>query len=103
VTRSASGCTRSTKSTKLRTLKRLLDLGHRPGKIVGLPIEELQRLAQASANASLRSLQPVQERDDLDGCSSCSPPIDSTNCVASCRKCCCARGWRASSPTCWRR
>ena len=52
---------------KLRTLKRLLDLGHRPGKIVGLPIEELQRLAQASANASLRSLQPVQERDDLDG------------------------------------
>ena len=52
---------------KLRTLKRLLDLGHRPGKIVGLPIDELQRLAQASANASLRSLQPAQERDDLDG------------------------------------
>jgi len=52
---------------KLRTLKRLLDLGHRPGKIVGLPIDELQRLAQASANASLRSLQPVHERDDLDG------------------------------------
>jgi len=52
---------------KLRTLKRLLDFGHRPGKIVGLPIEELQRLAQASANASLRSLQPVRERDDLDG------------------------------------
>lgn len=52
---------------KLRTLKRLLDFGHRPGKIVGLPIEELQRLAQASANASLRSLQPVHERDDLDG------------------------------------
>ena len=52
---------------KLRTLKRLLDLGHRPGKIVGLPTEELQRLAQASANASLRSLQPAQERDDLDG------------------------------------
>ena len=52
---------------KLRTLKRLLDLGHRPGKIVGLPTEELQRLAQASANASLRSLQPVHERDDLDG------------------------------------
>ena len=52
---------------KLRTLKRLLDLGHRPGKIVALPIEELQRLAQAGGNAALRSLQPVHEQDDLDG------------------------------------
>lgn len=52
---------------KLRTLKRLLDLGHRPGKIVGLPVEELQRLAQASANASRRSLPAVPEQDDLDG------------------------------------
>jgi DNA-binding transcriptional MerR regulator/methylmalonyl-CoA mutase cobalamin-binding subunit len=52
---------------KLRTLKRLLDLGHRPGRVVGLPIEELQRLAQASAGASLRSVQPVHTQDDLDG------------------------------------
>jgi len=52
---------------KLRTLKRLLDLGHRPGRVVGLPIEELQRLAQASAGASLRSAQPVHTQDDLDG------------------------------------
>ena len=52
---------------KLRTLKRLLDLGHRPGRVVGLPIEELQRLAQASAGASLRSAQPGHTQDDLDG------------------------------------
>ena len=52
---------------KLRTLKRLLDLGHRPGRVVGLPIEELQRLAQASAGASLRNAQPVHTQDDLDG------------------------------------
>jgi DNA-binding transcriptional MerR regulator/methylmalonyl-CoA mutase cobalamin-binding subunit len=51
---------------KLRTLKRLLDLGHRPGKVVGLPIEELQRLAQASGSASARGLQPVSARDELD-------------------------------------
>jgi len=29
---------------KLRAIKRLLDLGHRPGRVVGLPIEELHRL-----------------------------------------------------------
>jgi DNA-binding transcriptional MerR regulator len=52
---------------KLRTLKRLLDLGHRPGRIVGLSIEELQRLAQASVSAAQRSVQPVHAQDDLDG------------------------------------
>ena len=31
---------------KLRVIKRLLDQGHRPGRIVALPIEELQRLSQ---------------------------------------------------------
>jgi DNA-binding transcriptional MerR regulator len=51
---------------KLRTLKRLLDRGHRPGKIVGLPIDQLQRLAQAGSGAA-RSLQQVQSTDDLDG------------------------------------
>jgi methylmalonyl-CoA mutase cobalamin-binding subunit len=30
---------------KLRTVKRLLDAGHRPGRIVSLPSEDLQRLA----------------------------------------------------------
>lgn len=40
---------------KLRTLKRLLDLGHRPGKIVALPVEDLRRLAQESGNGSARA------------------------------------------------
>jgi len=31
---------------KLRIIKRLMDQGHRPGRIVALPTEELQRLAQ---------------------------------------------------------
>jgi len=31
---------------KLRIIKRLMDQGHRPGRIVALPIEELQRLSQ---------------------------------------------------------
>lgn len=51
---------------KLRTLKRLLDLGHRPGKVVGLPIEELQRLARASGNASARGPQPFSAGDELE-------------------------------------
>jgi DNA-binding transcriptional MerR regulator/methylmalonyl-CoA mutase cobalamin-binding subunit len=50
---------------KLRTLKRLLDLGHRPGRIVGLPIEDLQRLARASA--ATPSAGPPQARgQDVD-------------------------------------
>lgn len=51
---------------KLRTLRRLLDLGHRPGKVVGLPIEELQRLARASGNASVRGPQPFSAGDELE-------------------------------------
>lgn len=38
---------------KLRLLKRLLDGGHRPGKLVDLPIEELQRLHQAPATRAV--------------------------------------------------
>jgi len=33
---------------KLRVIKRLLDAGHRPGRIVSLPFAELQQIAQAS-------------------------------------------------------
>jgi len=42
---------------KLRTLKRLLDGGHRPGKIIALPIEDLRRLALAGSDPA-RSLVP---------------------------------------------
>ena len=51
---------------KLRTLKRLLDLGHRPGRIVGLPIEDLRQLARSSAGAAPRAPQAPREQDDLD-------------------------------------
>jgi methanogenic corrinoid protein MtbC1 len=39
---------------KLRLLKRLLDGGHRPGKLVALPMEDLQRLGQGDADAGRR-------------------------------------------------
>ena len=51
---------------KLRLLKRLLDAGHRPGRVVRLPIEDLQRLAQAGAGSPARGVQAVAARDDLD-------------------------------------
>ncbi len=50
---------------KLRLLKRLLDLGHRPGRIVGMPIDELQRLAQSSRSAAARGLPSVQAQDEV--------------------------------------
>ena len=36
---------------RLRLIKRLLDVGHRPGRVVGLPPEDLQTLADRSADA----------------------------------------------------
>ena len=41
---------------KLRLVKRLMDAGHRPGRIVGLSFDELQRLADA---ISSNPLQPA--------------------------------------------
>jgi MerR family transcriptional regulator, light-induced transcriptional regulator len=52
---------------KLRVLKRLLDAGLRPGRIVGLPIDELMRLAgtvepsQAADQESSASATPAHE------------------------------------------
>lgn len=40
---------------KLRVIKRLMDAGHRPGRIVGLPVEALQRLADSIGGHALRS------------------------------------------------
>lgn len=40
---------------KLRIVKRLMDAGHRPGRIVGLPVEALQRLADSIGGAAQRS------------------------------------------------
>jgi len=54
---------------KLRTLRRLMDAGHRPGKVIHLPIEQLQELAAQSASMVdvPRSFSDaVAEHDDLD-------------------------------------
>ena len=40
---------------KLRVVKRLMDAGHRPGRLVSMPIEELVRLSENTADAPRRS------------------------------------------------
>ena len=40
---------------KLRIVKRLLDAGHRPGRVVTLPMDELQRLSESSPAPASRS------------------------------------------------
>ena len=46
---------------KLRVIKRLLDQGHRPGRIVALPIEELQRLSQGMSGERVHWVAQVDE------------------------------------------
>lgn len=51
---------------KLRALRRLLDQGHRPGRIINLPIEQLAELADQAAGepvsgAELASNQPLDK------------------------------------------
>jgi DNA-binding transcriptional MerR regulator/methylmalonyl-CoA mutase cobalamin-binding subunit len=50
---------------KLRIIKRLLDQGHRPGKIMGLSVDELQRLAGARARTAAPDAE-VHPADDLE-------------------------------------
>jgi len=54
---------------KLRVLKRLLDAGHRPGRIIGMPVAELQTLAE---RASARSAAPLP----MDGCDDLQALLD---------------------------
>jgi methanogenic corrinoid protein MtbC1 len=54
---------------KLRALRRLMDAGHRPGKVIHLPIETLQELAAQTASQTdvPRSFgDAMTEHDDLD-------------------------------------
>ena len=51
--------------TKLRAIKRLMDVGTRPGKIIGLSAEELNALADARVAPRRETLAPVLERDVL--------------------------------------
>ena len=53
---------------KLRVLRRLMDAGHRPGKVIHLPIEHLQALAAETATSSVtpRSIgDAMAEHEDL--------------------------------------
>jgi MerR family transcriptional regulator, light-induced transcriptional regulator len=50
---------------KLRILKRLLDAGHRPGRIVQLPVAELQQLTEQTVDQPLRSVEVALGNDDL--------------------------------------
>jgi DNA-binding transcriptional MerR regulator/methylmalonyl-CoA mutase cobalamin-binding subunit len=49
---------------KLRLLKRLMDQGHRPGKIAESPVEALQALAEAGKAESTRAAGPVADDSD---------------------------------------
>lgn len=49
---------------KLRVIKRLIDNGHRPGKIISLSIEELQILAESNCAGALISV-PADAVDQL--------------------------------------
>ena len=50
---------------RLRIIRRLMDAGHRPGKIIGLSDEQLQALAVQSAGAAHGAASPADTRDDL--------------------------------------
>jgi DNA-binding transcriptional MerR regulator/methylmalonyl-CoA mutase cobalamin-binding subunit len=50
---------------KLRAIKRLMDVGMRPGKIIPLSAEELNALADARVSHPRESLAPALERDVL--------------------------------------
>jgi len=50
-------------TAKLRAIKRLMDIGARPGKIIGLSLEELNALADARAPLRSELASPAVERD----------------------------------------
>ena len=50
---------------KLRIVKRLLDGGHRPGRIVLLPLAGLQQLAGSTVDQALRGAQATLDSADL--------------------------------------
>ncbi|WVN41742.1 MerR family transcriptional regulator [beta proteobacterium MWH-UniP1] len=52
---------------RLRVIRRLMDVGHRPGKIIGLEMEELQALADTSTNhaAGRQSDQEIDLHPDI--------------------------------------
>jgi DNA-binding transcriptional MerR regulator/methylmalonyl-CoA mutase cobalamin-binding subunit len=49
----------------LRVIRRLMDQGHRPGKIIGFPVEHLQQLAESTTAAPARASENSEQFDDL--------------------------------------
>lgn len=52
---------------KLRVIKRLMDAGHRPGRIVPLSYDELQRLTESTVDQPLRNVEAVLGASDIRG------------------------------------
>lgn len=50
---------------RLRVIKRLLDAGHRPGRIVPLPFDELRALSASTVDTPQRGLEAVLDTSDL--------------------------------------
>jgi methanogenic corrinoid protein MtbC1 len=50
---------------KLRVIKRLMDAGHRPGRIVPLPLEELLRMSGSTVDPPLRGTEAASGTADL--------------------------------------
>jgi methylmalonyl-CoA mutase cobalamin-binding subunit len=50
---------------RLRIVKRLLDAGHRPGRVVSLPLPALQQLAESTVDRPLRAAQVVLDAGHL--------------------------------------
>ena len=50
---------------RLRIIRRLMDIGHRPGKIIDLPVERLQELASEAIPPPQMSGEMRQGQDDL--------------------------------------
>lgn len=50
---------------RLRIVKRLLDAGHRPGRVVSLPLPALQQLAESTVDRPLRATQVVLDAGHL--------------------------------------
>lgn len=50
---------------RLRVIKRLLDAGHRPGRVVPLTLEQLQAQASQTRDRPERGVPPAQGCDDL--------------------------------------
>jgi DNA-binding transcriptional MerR regulator len=50
---------------KLRVIKRLMDQGYRPGKIIHNTIEQLQKLAESAAPSPVRSGDALDPHEDL--------------------------------------